>query len=70
MTRAVNISQIRIKGSFKNSVPNDYKLAQCREYWSKHGFYLHDIIVNDKGYLVDGYIQYLVLKENNSYFAY
>ena len=65
MTRAVNISQIRIKGSFKNSVPNDYKLAQCREYWSKHGFYLHDIIVNDKGYLVDGYIQYLVLKENN-----
>ena len=65
MTRAVNISQIRIKGSFKNSVPNDYKLAQCREYWSKHGFYLHDIIVNDKGQLVDGYIQYLVLRENN-----
>lgn len=64
MRRVVKISEIRIKGSFKNSVPNDYKLAQCREYWNQHGFYLHDIIVNDKGYLVDGYIQYLVLKES------
>lgn len=64
MRRVVKISEIRIKGLFKNSVPNDYKLAQCREYWNQHGFYLHDIIVNDKGYLVDGYIQYLVLKES------
>lgn len=65
MTRAVKISDIRIKGSFENSVPNDYKLVQCREYWSQHGLYLHDIVVNDKDYLVNGYIQYLILKENN-----
>lgn len=65
MTRVMKLSEIRIKGSFKNSVPNDYKLSQCREYWSQHCFYLHDIVVNDKEYLVDGYIQYLVLKEND-----
>lgn len=65
MTRAVKLSDIRIKSSFENSVPNDYKLEQCREYWNQHGFYLHNIVVNDKGYLVDGYIQYLVLKEND-----
>lgn len=64
MTRVMKLSDVRIKGSFKNSFPNDYKLAQCREYWSQYGLYLHDIVVNDKGYLVDGYIQYLVLKEN------
>lgn len=64
MTRVMKLSDIRIKGSFENSVPNDYKLAQCREYWNQHGVYLHDIVVNNKGYLVDGYIQYLVLKEN------
>lgn len=64
MTRVMKLFDIRIKGSFENSVPNDYKLAQCREYWNQHGFYLHDIVVNNKGYLVDGYIQYLVLKEN------
>lgn len=64
MTRVMNLSDIRIKGSFENSVPNDYKLAQCREYWKQHHMYLHDIIVKNNGYLVDGYIQYLVLKEN------
>ena len=64
MTRTMKLSDIRIKESFKNSVPNDYKLAQCREYWNQHGVYLHDIVVNNNGYLVDGYIQYLVLKEN------
>lgn len=31
MTRVMKLSDIRIKGSFKNSIPNDYKLAQCRE---------------------------------------
>lgn len=65
MTRVMKLSDIRIKGSFENSIPNDYKLVQCREYWNQHGFYLHDIVVNNKGYLVDGYIQYLVLKEND-----
>ena len=58
MTRVMKLSDVRIKGSFKNSFPNDYKLAQCREYWNRHGFYLHDIVVDNKGYLVDGYIQY------------
>ena len=65
MTRVMKLSDIRIKGAFENSVPNDYKLSQCREYWNQHGFYLHDIVVNNKGYLVDGYVQYLVLKENS-----
>lgn len=65
MTRTMKLSEIRIKGSFEKSVPNEYKLLQCREYWEQHGFYLHDIVVNDKEYLVDGYIQYLVLKEND-----
>lgn len=64
MTRVMKLSDIRIKDSFKNSIPNDYKLAQCREYWDQHGFYLHDIVVNNKDYLVNGYIQYLLLKEN------
>ena len=65
MTRVIKISEIRIKGSFENSNPNAYKLAQCREYWNQHRLYLHDIVVNQNGYLVDGYIQYLVLKEND-----
>lgn len=64
MTRVMKLSDIRIKGSFKNSIPNDYKLAQCREYWKQHHLYNHDIIVKKNGYLEDGYIQYLILKEN------
>ena len=60
----MKLADIKIKGSFKNSVPNDYKIAQCREYWKQHHLYIHDIVVNNNGCLVDGYIQYLVLKEN------
>lgn len=64
MTRTMKLSDIRIKRSFENSIPNDYKIAQCREYWKQHHLYNHDIIVKNNGFLVDGYIQYLVLKAN------
>ncbi len=66
MTRTMKLSDIRIKKSFENSVPNDYKLTQCRDYWKQHCLYLHDIVVNKNGYLIDGYIQYLILKENGA----
>ena len=65
MTRIMKLSDIKIKRSFENSVPNDYKIVQCREYWKQHHQYLHNIVVNNNNYLVDGYIQYLVLKENS-----
>lgn len=64
MTRTMKLSDIRIKKSFENSTPNDYKIAQCREYWKQHHLYNHDLVVQNNGYLVNGYIQYLVLKEN------
>lgn len=64
MKRTMKLSDIRIKKSFENKTPNDYKVAQCREYWNQHHLYNHDIVVKNNGYLVNGYIQYLVLKEN------
>ena len=61
----VKLSNIKIKKSFEKSTPRKEKLQKCREYWQQNKLPDRDIILNSRGYLIDGYIQYLVLKENN-----
>ena len=60
----MKISDIKIQDNFKITIPSDRKLKECREYFNKYGIIDRDIIVNKNGYLLDGYIGYLVLKEN------
>ena len=59
------LSDIRISDSFANTIPREKKMNECRENWKN--FHRQDryIVVNTNGVLIDGYIQYLVLKENN-----
>ena len=59
------LSEIKIKSSFENTTPKEYKLKECRNFWKEYGKQDRYIVVDHNGYLVDGYIQYLVLKENN-----
>lgn len=60
----MKISDIKIRENFKSSTPSDAKLQECREYFKRHGTIDRDIVVNNNGYLLDGYIGYLVLMEN------
>lgn len=60
----MRIEDIKIKDSFKHTYPSDAKLNACREYFKQHGTIDRQIVVNKNGYLVDGYIGYLVLCEN------
>lgn len=60
----MKISDIKIKDNFKATTPSERKLQECRKYFNEHGTIDRDIIVNNNGYLLDGYIGYLVLKEN------
>lgn len=46
------------------SKPNVKKMNNCREFYKEHGVIDRDIVVNEFGVMVDGYIGYLVLKEN------
>ena len=65
MSRIRKLSDIKIKESYENTTPVESKMQECRNYWKDNKKQDRYIVVNHDGYLVDGYIQYLVLKENN-----
>ena len=60
-----DLSNIKIMKSFQDTVPQKHKMEKCRQHWRKYGCQDRYIVINSDGYLIDGYIQYLVLKENN-----
>lgn len=61
----IRLSDIKIKKSFANSIPREEKMGGCRQFWNTYHKQDRFIILNKRHTLVDGYIQYLVLKENN-----
>lgn len=60
----MNINDIIIRESFANTAPRPNKMKICRDYWNEHHKQDRYIVVDRNNVLVDGYIQYLVLKEN------
>ena len=63
--RRMKLSEIKISEAFANSIPNGEKLNECRNNWNQWHRQDRYIVVNPDNVLIDGYIQYLVLKENN-----
>lgn len=60
--RKMLISEIKIPKSFLASTPSTDKFIYCNDFYEKNGFLDRDIILNQNGYLIDGYIAYLVAK--------
>ena len=63
--RRTKLSDIKISDAFANSIPSEEKLNECRNNWKQWNRQDRYIVVNPDNVLIDGYIQYLVLKENN-----
>ena len=63
--KRMKLSDIRISKAFENSIPSEEKLNECRNNWNQWNRQDRYIVVNPDNVLIDGYIQYLVLKENN-----
>lgn len=63
------LSEIKIRDAFKETQPAEHKMEECRNYWNKNHKQDRYLVVNKDGYLIDGYVQYLILKENNIYEA-
>ena len=63
--RRMKLSDIKISEAFVNSIPSEEKLNECRNNWNQWHRQDRYIVVNLGNVLIDGYIQYLVLKENN-----
>lgn len=62
----IKLSDIKISDAFANITPKENKMNECREYWDKFSKQDRYIVISPKNnVLIDGYIQYLVLKENN-----
>lgn len=61
----INFKDIKIPNIFLQHPPKEYKLKEEREYYASYNDITHKLVVNKSGILLDGYISYLVLKENN-----
>lgn len=59
----MKLNNIKIKDSFASTIPKEKKFLECRRYLEKNHAQDRYIVVDHKNILVDGYIQYLVLKE-------
>lgn len=67
--KRMRLDKIKISGAFAATMPSEEKMCECREFWRYEGKQDRPIVVNHKGYLVDGYIQYLVLLEHKEEYA-
>ena len=65
MKRMMKLSDIKIKQSYLETIPSKEKMDECRKYWKTHSSQDRYIVVDHDDLLIDGYIQYLILKENN-----
>lgn len=61
----MKLSDIKITSAFAESVPSEKKMEECRDNWNTFERQDRWIVVDQNGYLIDGYVMYLVLKENN-----
>ena len=61
--KKINLSEIKVPSYMAQTPPNPKKIAKCKEYWLKHKEQDRYIVLNENNEIVDGYVQYLVLKE-------
>ena len=63
--KRMELDKIHIPQAFAETTPNTDKVEKYREYYRRNGVQAKPIVTNRKNMLIDGYIQYLILKENN-----
>lgn len=64
MVKLMSLSDIKIPKCFAENPPKKEKLYACRQFFDAFGYLDRSIVVNGNDTLVDGYVGYLVLKEN------
>lgn len=65
----MKLSDIKIKKEFLETTPNERKIRECRNNWNSYRKPDRQIVVDSDGFLTDGYVQYLILMENNEEYA-
>ena len=62
--KKIRLLDIIITEAFANSHPSDEKVDKYRKEFAKTGKQSKFLVINKYNVLMDGYIQYLILKEN------
>lgn len=68
--KKIKLSEIVISSAFAASVPSEQKVQKYKSRFAKTGKQSRYLVLDNENVLVDGYIQYLILKENNVEEAY
>ncbi len=61
----LNMSDIKVPMAFRRAFPSEEKMQACRDYYQQKKCIDREIIIDANNYIVDGYVGYLVLLENN-----
>lgn len=62
--KTIRLEDIKVKNTFLNTTPGEEKVQKYRNYYQINGMQAKPIVVDYNNVLQDGYIQYLILKEN------
>lgn len=63
--KKIKLSDIVISSAFAESVPSEQKIQKYRKRFAETGKQSKFLVLDNNNVLQDGYIQYLILKENN-----
>ena len=63
--KKIKFSDIVISSAFAESVPSEQKVQKYRDRFAETKVQSKYLVLDNENVLVDGYIQYLILKENN-----
>ena len=58
----VPLNSIKVNKAFRSTTPNIDKVVYCEQFYLQNGYFDRDIIINQHGYIMDGYMAYLVAK--------
>lgn len=61
----MKFEDIKIPIAFKQSKPNESKIESEREYYKENGTISKPLYITPNGFLINGYVKYLIMKENN-----
>lgn len=67
--KRMRLEDIKIPKAFALTSPREEKMCECREFWRYEGKQDRPIVINRKGFLIDGYYMYLVLLEHCEKYA-
>lgn len=63
VTEYISLDELKVPNYYK--MPKEEKIQECMRYLKTYGKLDRDIVVDKNGYIIDGYVAFVVLKNMN-----